>query len=335
MEEIMVSQVTTDAKNYTPTIRHFDTSLVDQGSALSYWQDAICTVLSPTENARLEANDDFSASLRSIKIERVSLSRVTTSPLRYVRSPHAIRKLPNDEILVALVNEGSGELTQMGRKALCKAGDIAIYDSARPFTWIYPEKCLKQVVSVSRRALLSRLPNAEHLTARVIGSQLPLAQTLVSLFDSFDGLDHRADGIDFARFSSTFVDMLSAAIEFSLGNSELSPTQGDVLAQAKKLLLDNIEDAEFTFAQLVDQLGASPRTVCRLFAANGTTAIRWLWQQRLERAHRLLETGNLRNVSQVALRCGFSDFSHFSRAFKKTFAITPNELMRGPKRRDH
>jgi AraC-like DNA-binding protein len=73
----------------------------------------------------------------------------------------------------------------------------------------------------------------------------------------------------------------------------------------------------------------SPRTLMRLFAAEGTTPIRWLWHQRLAAACRALAGGRGARVTEVALSCGFSDLSHFSRAFKAEFGRSPREIAAG------
>ena len=49
---------------------------------------------------------------------------------------------------------------------------------------------------------------------------------------------------------------------------------------------------------------------------------KWLLHKRLEYSAVLLKNPG-RNVSQVALDCGFEDLSHFSRAFKDKFGISP------------
>jgi transcriptional regulator GlxA family with amidase domain len=49
---------------------------------------------------------------------------------------------------------------------------------------------------------------------------------------------------------------------------------------------------------------------------------KWLLQKRLEYSAVLLKNPAL-NVSQVALDCGFEDLSHFSRAFKEKFGMSP------------
>jgi AraC-like DNA-binding protein len=54
---------------------------------------------------------------------------------------------------------------------------------------------------------------------------------------------------------------------------------------------------------------------------------KWLLQKRLEYSAVLLKNP-ARNVSEVALDCGFEDLSHFSRAFKSKFGISPARYRR-------
>jgi transcriptional regulator GlxA family with amidase domain len=73
----------------------------------------------------------------------------------------------------------------------------------------------------------------------------------------------------------------------------------------------------------------------RLFASEGTTPMHWLWERRLREAHRLLSNQVVSRVKDAALAAGFSDMSHFSRAFRAAFGQSPLEVLtrnrtRGP-----
>jgi AraC family transcriptional regulator, exoenzyme S synthesis regulatory protein ExsA len=57
---------------------------------------------------------------------------------------------------------------------------------------------------------------------------------------------------------------------------------------------------------------------------------RWLRRRRLEYAAMLLRTGGM-SISQIVFECGFEDMSHFSRAFKDMFGISPTRF-RGEKK---
>lgn len=52
---------------------------------------------------------------------------------------------------------------------------------------------------------------------------------------------------------------------------------------------------------------------------------RWLLKKRLEYAAVLLRNETM-NISQIIFECGFEDLSHFSRAFKNKFGLSPSEF---------
>ena len=51
----------------------------------------------------------------------------------------------------------------------------------------------------------------------------------------------------------------------------------------------------------------------------------YILQQRLMRAHRLVQSSTL-SLTEIALQCGFSSASHFSNRFKLHFGCTPSQL---------
>jgi AraC-like DNA-binding protein len=52
---------------------------------------------------------------------------------------------------------------------------------------------------------------------------------------------------------------------------------------------------------------------------------KWLLNKRLEYSSVLLKNDNM-NVSQIVFECGFEDLSHFSRAFKNKFGVSPTQF---------
>jgi AraC family transcriptional activator of tynA and feaB len=76
--------------------------------------------------------------------------------------------------------------------------------------------------------------------------------------------------------------------------------------------------------------GLSPRYANQLFEDEGTSLMRYVWKRRLERCRSDMADPSHygRPVYDIALRWGFNDASHFSRAFKKQFGVGPREYCR-------
>jgi len=123
------------------------------------------------------------------------------------------------------------------------------------------------------------------------------------------------------------MDILATALESELaGDEALQKERHRLLPQIKSYMLARLHEAELDLASIARAQNIAPRTLSRVFAAEGTTPIRWLWQQRLAASYKALAEGRVDNVTDAALSSGFTDMSHFSRAFKREFGHLPNTV---------
>lgn len=80
--------------------------------------------------------------------------------------------------------------------------------------------------------------------------------------------------------------------------------------------------------ELSDIAGTSRNTLLRLFNRYyGTTPMPCLFSVRIREAQRLLRQTDL-NVTEVAMRCGFSDSNYFCRRFKAHLGVSPGQYRR-------
>nr|WP_219907320.1 hypothetical protein [Paraburkholderia sp. BL25I1N1] len=92
-----------------------------------------------------------------------------------------------------------------------------------------------------------------------------------------------------ARLSGWAVDIVAAALEHELlGQPRDHSRQAVQTERIKRYMLDRLGDADLDIAGIASECHIAPRTIHRLSASEGTTAIRWLWQQRLAASYRAL-----------------------------------------------
>lgn len=96
-----------------------------------------------------------------------------------------------------------------------------------------------------------------------------------------------------------------------------------------RLLIDIIEQMEaniaepLKLAEMTPSTGLSRRQVERLFKREmGRSPKRYYLQMRLERANLFLVNSTL-PVFEIAVACGFSSASHFSRTYREIYGCTP------------
>jgi transcriptional regulator GlxA family with amidase domain len=87
-------------------------------------------------------------------------------------------------------------------------------------------------------------------------------------------------------------------------------------------------DESVTIDNLAARSAMSPRTFARRFGETaGTTPYKWLLQQRVERAQRLLETTDL-SIDVIAARSGFGTSDNLRKHFRRSVHTSPNSYRR-------
>jgi AraC-like DNA-binding protein/mannose-6-phosphate isomerase-like protein (cupin superfamily) len=299
--------------------------------SFDYWYLWTCQNYSQTECQRLTAEQfKVKASIRQCgSFEFSEAISVGDSTARFVRGQDEIRRDPRDHYEFMLILKGEVAMRQDDRVAVLGEGDMMIYHQGRPFNLACKEGCDLVMINIPEPVLQSRLPEASRLTATRLGGESKFGAFAGSVFRqlmSFDGTD---DEKALARLSRSAMDILAAALEGGLTSPAESRTrQAELLHRVKKYLLENLHNAELSIESIARANNISERTLSRVFVAEATTPIRWLWQQRLAASYKALMEGNVRHVTDAALNSGFNDLTHFSRSFKRAYGKSPNSLVR-------
>lgn len=136
--------------------------------------------------------------------------------------------------------------------------------------------------------------------------------------------DPHDDSPEHGRLRAVLLDQLRALPQEPLHVP--TPTAPQLKALCDILLADPADDR--TLAALGTQVGASDRTLSRLFKADlGMTFPQWRTQVRL--SHALLLLAENTPVTAVAHRCGWSSASAFIDVFRRAFGYTPGHRGRG------
>lgn len=135
--------------------------------------------------------------------------------------------------------------------------------------------------------------------------------------------DGELDGPEEHRLRAVLVDQLRHATHGSL---HVPLPRDPVLADACAIVLADLT-SQWTIAELGAEVGASTRTLSRVFRAELTMSYpQWRTQARLAQAVRELAEG--RSVTRVAASCGWSSPSAFIDAYRRNLGHTPGRALR-------
>lgn len=305
----------------SPALRQWTTDVVAPAARLDYWVGAICEAFLEMDCSSREATT-FDGMLQSLPVASLSVNQVRASTQDVYRTPAGIacsRHLPFYLIAQA---EASWHVRQDGRVAHLRPGDVALVDSARPYELHFPEGVHCVSLQLPRAWVGQWLAQAEALGPRVAWRDRGWGQSLGALAVQLARDPGSAQALPPALLSDHLGALLSAALE--LPPAAASAAQG-LHAHLTALMAARIDQGGLSAQALADEAGVSLRTLHRAFAAQGGSFAGTLRQMRLARAGELLRRPQLAHVSvaEIGRRCGFSDASHFARAFQRAMGTSP------------
>ena len=117
-------------------------------------------------------------------------------------------------------------------------------------------------------------------------------------------------------------------------NVELLSYFCSLLHEPQQVTLQRVMDENYCFNLRLEQYAQLSNRSLATFKRDfrkvyGTAPGKWLLEQRLDHALRLLRD-NHKAISEATFESGFESVSHFSRSFKKRFGISPSVVKQAP-----
>ncbi|MEV7184994.1 helix-turn-helix domain-containing protein [Kitasatospora sp. NPDC093102] len=305
-----------------------DTALVPPADRAEYWHEAVSRTFIPLDVALLESRP-VPATITSHSLGATQVSLVQAGPQRVERGAGLIARGGGDHLTLALQHRGTARLDQDGRQVELGPGTFAISDAGRPFAKELPEPFLftafhwpRSVGGVSEedlRVLTATAFDTGDGTARLVAAYLEC------LSRSADAMEPQVA----AWLAATALDLLAVLAHERRGRSvpEAPEAALATLARVKDHILRHLGDPGLSPERIAAAHHVSVRYLHKLFRFEGVTVARWIQRQRLEMSRRdLARPGAGRaSVAAVAGRWGFVSASHFSRAFRAVYGVSPRE----------
>lgn len=307
-------------------------SAVGPGDSFHHWHHVTCRQFSITECRRV-VEQGFSSRISVGEVGDLGLYDYYSSTpadqlIEVTRRQPDIRRDQRENFQLWYLLAGEASLAQCDRLARMEAGDIAVQDQSQPFDLVLGEISHAFLVTIPRHLLSSRISADRDLAARHINGASKLGGLVGSFVRQLSSLDQTTDPRVEAQLAASTLDILAAALDAGRADQGEQQRRDRQLDEVKQYILDNLANTGLDIDTIARARNVAPRTLNRLFASEGTTPIRWLWQQRLAASHRALAEGRVRRVTDAAFEFGFKDVSHFSRSFKAAYGRSPGSLKR-------
>lgn len=294
-------------------------------TSIPEWHDIVSQSFVPLD-ITATSRGSFSASLRARALDEIELCEIKAGSHKVERTTELIARSDRKYFKLSLQLSGTCLLLQDNREAVLQPGDLAVYDTQRPYTLVHDEDFRSMVIMFPHDLIDLPVDAVGQLTAVRLAAEQGLGRVispfLVQIAHNLDQLS----GAGGRRLTRNALDLVTTmfANELAIRPENHDPNR-QLLDKVRAYIDANLSDAEMTPADIAAAHYISTRHLYNLFKPSGTTVAAWIRSRRLEHCRRDLTDPVCadRPVAAIASRWGFVDAAHFSRLFKSSFGTPP------------
>ncbi|MEY4640462.1 MAG: hypothetical protein RLZZ227_456 [Pseudomonadota bacterium] len=288
--------------------------------------ESFCIEVDPLDKKSYRATAEVAA-LGALTIARIDTNGAVVSRKNEVEQEEAFKRF-------SFVFAIQGDLVishHLGMNSL-KAGEFTMMDNTHPRTMFVYNQVSLLLVSVPRQVLQRYIPVPEEVESQVLGSSTgsgdirgdELFTPVLSIWE------HMKKG-SLREFAPAISENLlsNIAVAYSRHFRQQSSKTLRRIAEARQLIEAQLSNPELTVEGLAAAMNVSSRYLRGLF--HGTEKLsHYILRRRLEESANQLGSvlHQNRSITSIAFQCGFSNTAHFSRAFRKLYAMTPRDYRR-------
>lgn len=283
---------------------------------------------------RSEFHADYRAEFRASALGAMQVVVMDVMPVTVRRTPKLISQADPDLLkLVMVCDGGTAVVEQGGRQARLSAGDVAFYDTRRPYE-VSLDRSLRALTFMFSPSLL---PLGRSALRRLAALSIPATAGLGALTSQFllqlaRNIDHYSP-TEAARLSTAALEVLATRLAHELDVNEWETPEARrqaLLTTVQGFIHQNLGDPGLSPATIAAANHMSLRSLHQLFHDAGLTVAGWIRQRRLQGCRRDLADPTLASlpVAAIAAKWGYSSASDFSRAFRAAHGLPPAEYRR-------
>lgn len=303
-------------------IERFSTRGLDMGDRLEFWNQ----LLDGTYGGLVvdPLRPQFHAQMARWKLGDMTMIWPQSAAAVVSRRHNAGRGANEQKIVAHLLHSGECQLTQRGRVAELKAGDMVLCCDDDSYRFDVGGDHQILVVEMNRSVLESRVDNLDDMIATTISGKQATTRLLHNFFLSLwrEGASNFDESMG-QSYASVLVEMLATSLH---PQQQSVPFARNLLFERMKGVVEaQLADFDLSPTSLAGELGVSLRTLQSAVAEAGTTTVGYIASRRLARAAQRLAMEPAMSVTQIAFSVGFADSAYFSRRFHDQFGLSPSE----------
>lgn len=305
----------------------FSVDSVDDKEKYDIWRESIACIFDVDADKDTRVNN-FSCQVDANMFGSVMLATTQTMKQTWDRSSQTIARDGMDHYMIQLYDQGGMQFDCGTGMVDFPENGLVVFDLARKL------KCetnnfsnMSLIVPREMMEGMIRSPDDQH--SRVLTGVEPMVALLRDHMLSLKRLSSQMTARQAVEVAPATVGLAMACLNASISENpnEQKGVSLALLTVAKRLIEDKLSSSDLTPEFIALQLGVSRSKLYRLFDLYGGVA-KYIGERRLRRALLDLANPNLdhRPIYDIALACGYSSDTVFSRAFRQRFGLTPRDV---------
>lgn len=288
-------------------------------NSVEEWNDAVHKICGDFSTQHL-SKTPFIGNIELQTHDSLGIAHIETNANRIHRK---ISSHQNDQFcfLIYQTQGIMGFQNEIGTEFQLAPGELALVDSAQSFSML-PQGLISQIsVHLPRASVIRKLRHQSFfgkLSQNSVGSQV-LRNMLQQL--RFSETPFGSQSGDGQALQNALTELLPSA----LAREEEQLSDLPLRQVAERHILNHLNDYRLSPEFVAEEMNISKRKLYRLFEAEGVSVARHILELRLEHSKVDLanQSSDSLSVTDIAFKWGFSDISQFSRAFKRSYGISP------------
>ena len=237
---------------------------------------------------------------------------------------------PKGCLTIGILQKGTGSVCVNRLKM--EPGDVVVIDDSKPYDFVSSHRTRLAIVSISKSLVATEIPWMLCAADKKFRDKNNiLSDTIESEWrHAVEGPDLSGNTDAIKVMEKKIVNAVKYAFVGQMGE-RCHLTAGEEIAfEVKAFLLNSLEE-NMTIQSIAEQFGVTDKTLESSFKSLfGITPKRFIDLLKLNRAHEDLLSADAQttNISDVAMKWGFSNFGRFAHSYKVLFGVLPSETIR-------